>query len=58
MEESVAVVTVLLGAVYNKAELFATLGQAPKWSFTLDVWEAANEYSFHVLQALSSTVLR
>ena len=58
MEESVAVVTVLLGAAYNKPELFAALVQAPEWKFALDVWEAANKYSFHVLKALSSTILR
>lgn len=58
MDESVAVVTVLLGAAYNKPELFESMLQAKDWKFALEVWEAANKYSFHTLRALSSTVLR
>ena len=58
MEESPDVVQVLLGAAYNKPSLLGPLLMSENWRFALDVWEASNKYSFHVLKALSSSTIQ
>jgi len=54
LEEEPAVVTVILGAAYNKSELLFPVIAGTDWEVALKVWEAANKYSFHVLKGLAS----
>lgn len=58
VDESIAVIEVLLAAAYQKPEPLAAMVDCKEWEFIFQVWEAANKYSFQLVRVLCSTSLR
>lgn len=58
MEETIEVVSLVLGAAYQKLEALEAVADGQDWRLALEVWEAANKYLFDKFKVICSLALR